>query len=142
VYQVAPSYSDDEDDTISKATGTLVQNINFDLISCEEYYNNSGKNKADAWLGQEPYLRLYHVIMEDEVKSAYVKVFHVQDHQELVARNSLERPKNFVELASDLYNNQDFNPYTTTYPELHDDFWQTIFLPQVDALQQRQGRLK
>jgi hypothetical protein len=46
VYQVASSYSDDEDDTIIMSTGTLVQNINFELITCEEYYNNSGKNKA------------------------------------------------------------------------------------------------
>jgi hypothetical protein len=45
-HPVASSYSDDEDDTISKSTGTLVQTINFELITCEEYYNNSGKNKA------------------------------------------------------------------------------------------------
>jgi hypothetical protein len=87
----------------------------------------------DAWVGQYPYLRLYHVIMEDEIKIAYSKLFNAKDRAELDARNSAERPKNFYELAADKYNDQDYHPVTTTYPNLHDDFRWGIELHASDA---------
>jgi hypothetical protein len=42
----------------------------------------------EAWLRQEPYLRLYHVIMEDDVKDAYSKAFNVMTRAELDTRHS------------------------------------------------------
>jgi hypothetical protein len=87
----------------------------------------------EAWLGQEPYLRLYHVIMEDDVKEAYSKAFNVMTRAELDARNSSERPRGFYKLASERYNNYSYNPWTTTYPDLHDDFRRSIRLGREDA---------
>jgi hypothetical protein len=60
-------------------------------------------NASDDWIGDEPYIRLYHVMMEESVKSSY----------------STRNEEDYYKVASDLYNNQSYNPYSTAYPELH-----------------------
>jgi hypothetical protein len=54
----------------------------------------------EAWLGQEPYLCLYHVIMEVDVKEAYSKAFNVMSGAELDARSSSGSPRGFYELGA------------------------------------------
>jgi hypothetical protein len=87
----------------------------------------------DAWVGQYPYLRLYHVIMEDEIMTAYGKLFNAKDRAELDAQNSNERPKIFYELAAEKFNDPEYNPHTTIYPNLHDDCRWSIELKASEA---------
>jgi hypothetical protein len=106
----------------------LLVSANIETITEEELHRGS-----DSWIGQEPYLRLYHVMIEDHIKEAYLKVYDVLDRTQLDARNSSERPMNFYQLASDLYNDPQYNPYTTAYPNLHSDFSNQIRLLSTDA---------
>jgi hypothetical protein len=89
----------------------------FDIVfkaGIKERDDDAKKN--DAWNGQEPFLRLYHVMMEDKVFMAYADIHRAKDHAELDGRNSSERPPDFFELAAEVSNGPGFNPVTNKYP--------------------------
>jgi hypothetical protein len=87
----------------------------------------------EAWLGLEPFLRLYHVMLDDKIREAYGKINAVLNRTELDARNNENSPPSFYDLAADLFNNPSFNPTTSMYPELHEDFKYPIMLLHSDA---------
>jgi hypothetical protein len=88
----------------------LVRNGNLQRNNEEELHH------ADAWLGINPFLRLYHVFMDDDVRLAFETKDNKKTCAEIDARNSKECPPTFFELASILYNDKDFNPVTYAYP--------------------------
>lgn len=88
---------------------------------------------VEAWLGAEPFLRLYHVMMDDKVREAYTNLNNVLNRAELDARNSEARPPDFYDLACNLFNDNQFNPETHVYPDLHEDFKSPIKLLFKDA---------
>jgi hypothetical protein len=69
------------------------------------------RGTSDSWIRQEPHLRLYLVIMEDEITAAYLKVFDVFNRAKLDARNNSKRPKKFLGVGIN------YNPSTTAYPD-------------------------
>jgi hypothetical protein len=69
--------------------------------------------KERAWVGQKPFLHLYHAMMDDNVLKAYADIHRAKDRAELDGRNSSERPLDFFKLAAKLYNRPEFNPVTT-----------------------------
>jgi hypothetical protein len=89
--------------------------------------------QAESWIGPNPYLRLYQVLIEDDIRVEYTKTHEVLNRAELDGRNSAQRPPNFYEKASKLYNSPGFNPTTSIYPDLHSDFKDEIYLPYIDA---------
>lgn len=90
-------------------------------------------NTADAWVGKEPWLRMYHAILEDEVLTSYKRVHEWADRESTDARNSFHRPKTFEELCANKYNDPSFEPVSNVYLDLHDDFMSPIVLRQEDA---------
>lgn len=88
---------------------------------------------VEAWIGAEPFLCLYHVMMDYEICIAYAYLNQVLNQTELDARNSVIRPPYFYDLAANLYNNPTFNPETHIYSELHADFNQPIKILFKDA---------
>ena len=77
---------------------------------------------ADSWVGMEPYLRLFHAMVENEVYASYMKIHEWQDRASTDARSSDIRPKTFYELCAEKFNDEEFWPITKAYPSLHDDF--------------------
>lgn len=67
---------------------------------------------------------LDHVMMDDEIHIAYTNLNQVLNRTKLDAWNSVIRPPDFYDLASNLYN----NPETNMYSKLQEDFKQPIKL--------------
>jgi hypothetical protein len=98
----------------------------------DEELNLSQQNRtreSASWTTCDPYLRLYHSLIDDEVVDAFISCHAVMDRPELDARNSLERPPTFEETIAKKFNNPDFEPITRAIPDLHDDFRHPITLP-------------
>ena len=78
------------------------------------------------WTGSKPYLRLYHVLIDETLRDAYFHRNDVMNRAQLDARKSTDRPPTFYEEAAALYNNKNFNPITSSFPDLHSDFAEPI----------------
>jgi hypothetical protein len=111
---------------LKKEIGEFTKLLEID--NNERCIEDEANKVSEAWFGPEPYLRLYHVMLDDNVREAFTKVHNVMSRSELDARNSSEKPKDFYELAADLYNDPDFNPVTSVYKDLHTDFSVSIEL--------------
>ncbi len=72
-----------------------------------------------TWLAD---LRVVHVLIDDEVRAAFLKRHEPMDRQQLDGRNSPHRPKTWFELAAALYNSLTFSPISMILPNSHDDF--------------------
>jgi hypothetical protein len=107
----------------------VVQLANTEQIEETEFF----KEGNDTWLGPNPYLRLYHVLLDDNIRLAYCKKDDVLSRMEVDSRNNIARPKDFYELAADLFNDPSFNPTTKIYSDLHDDFNRSIELLYINA---------
>ena len=101
------------------------------LLEANKKSETQKLNKArDQWSGIVPFLRLIHCIFEvDNTKEALQKSFTVMTRQELDGRHSEENMRACPwQLASDSWNDSDFNPVSSIYSHLHNDFHQTIDL--------------
>ena len=56
------------------------------------------------------------------------KTNELGDRQAIDARNSPDRPEDFATLCAKLFNDENFNPSTNAYPNLHPNFVSTIYL--------------
>lgn len=88
--------------------------------------NNKAKaikaKKTSNWVDNDPFLRLYHCLIDDKVKAAFLTRDHVLNREELDARNSDRRPKSYEQLATELFNDPTFDPTALQLPNLHSDF--------------------
>jgi hypothetical protein len=91
------------------------------------------KQNEESWYGQKPFLRLYHVLMEDDIREAYIHRHDTPARDAFDARNCDDHPATFYELAAERFNSPEFNPTTNVYPNLHSDFAASIELPFGDA---------
>ena len=93
-------------------------------------------NSRDQWSGIVPFLRLIHCIFEvDNTKEALQKSFTVMSRQELDGRNSEDNMRICPwKLASDSWNDSDYNPVSSIYINLHNDFHQTIDLSHSEVI--------
>lgn len=97
---------------------------------CQELHEEDGS----TWSGQGPWLHLYHAVVDDRVITHYRTSNNWKSRQHTDARNSDSRPATFEEICADLYNDESFNPKTTSYPEVHDEFLHSFELPSNEAL--------
>ena len=63
----------------------------------------------------------------------YRKTNELGDREATDARNSPDRPADFATLCANLYNDPEFNPSTTIYPDLHPNFTKPINLNEKDC---------
>jgi hypothetical protein len=81
-------------------------------------------------------------MMDDNVRVAYANMYKTKDRAELDGRNSSGRPPDCFELASKLYNDDQYNPQTLVFPCLHQDFEQSLTLYAIDAPMVNPQKLK
>ena len=74
-----------------------------------------------------PYLRMYHVLIDDELRTELTKAFTVKTRQELDGRNS-GLYKSYYELAAEKFNDSNWVPSSLSLPELHDDYTESKML--------------
>lgn len=86
--------------------------------------------EREQWAGIIPFLRLIHCITDkDANKEAFHLYFTVLTHQELDGRNNPDTARTDVwTLLSDLWNDDKYNPSSTVYSDLHDDFKESLDL--------------
>ena len=73
-------------------------------------------------------LRFIEAMVSDPVLDTYRLSQNALTRKELDARNSCERDLTFFEKVSNQFNDNEFKPFTTSYPSLHPDFVDQILL--------------
>ncbi len=86
------------------------------------------EGNSPSWIGNVPYLRLYHCLIDDNIREAYVNRDNVMSRLELDGRNSDSRLLTFYEKVSIKYNDPNFNPVSEELNDLHDDYTSPIDL--------------
>jgi hypothetical protein len=74
-----------------------------------------------SWRGKAPYLHLVHVLLEDDVRNAYLCRADAQTRLQLDSRNSEIREPIAWEMIADRWNDATFNPFTRV-SDCHSDF--------------------
>jgi len=99
--------------------------------AAEAAEEKANSTRANAWRGNEPYLRLHECACHDKAREASLHKDSVMTRPEfkLDARNNSSRPLTFEEVVSELFNNEAFLPTTEALPNLADAFLQPIDLP-------------
>ena len=95
--------------------------------------NDSHKREDDwilhqSWSCDIPYLRLYHMLVEDHIRSAFGKAYHSKTREELDGRNSMLF-QDFYELAAKQFNDSEWTPDSLVLPDLHKDYARSKPLP-------------
>ena len=95
--------------------------------------NDSHKREDDrilhrSWSCDIPYLQLYHMLVEDHIRSAFGKAYHAKTHEELDGRNSTLF-QDFYELAVKQFNDGEWLPDSLVLPDLHEDYARSKPLP-------------
>jgi hypothetical protein len=85
-------------------------------------FTNKEPSRNKPWLDNEPYLRLYHCLLDDNVRKAFLKKDDALNRQQLDANKSTKRPPNWEELARDPFNDPKFEPISLDLIDLHQDF--------------------
>ena len=76
---------------------------------------------AGQWRGNIPMLRLFHYIIEDDIKPLFLCHNDACTRRELDQWNSSERPETVYKVIAKRWNDVDFNP-TMLVIDCHDDF--------------------
>jgi hypothetical protein len=78
--------------------------------------------KTLHWIDNDPFLCLYHCLINDTIKAAFLDCDNVLNCEELDARNLDKRPKTFEQEAAELFNDATFAPISLHLPSVHLDF--------------------
>ena len=81
-----------------------------------------------SWTSDIPFLRLYHTLVEDGIRSAFGKAYNAKTCEELDGRNTALF-QDFYELAATQFNNGNWIPNSLVVPDLHEDFRSSKPLP-------------
>ena len=73
-------------------------------------------------------LRFVECICSDEVREMYMASGNSMNRDEMEVRNHIDADPNFQVRMCNLFNNEDFKPFSTAYPNLHSDFVQQMLL--------------
>ena len=74
------------------------------------------------WITTAPFLCLYHCLLDDDVKKAFLKKDDALSCQQLNGNKSTKRPPTYEELVTELFNDPKFLPISLELPELHEEF--------------------
>jgi hypothetical protein len=99
-----------------------------DTVVSARTNNEDGTGRTAAWNANEPYLRLYHCIFDEETRPALMRLNEVMTRPELDARNSDLRPETFFEAVARLFNDDTKIYITDRVPDLHHNFAECIVL--------------
>ena len=91
------------------------------LNAQQEQQEEEARQAAGQWRGRIPYMRLFLCLIQDDIKSAFLRRADTRTRHELDARNSVVRPPTAFELISDRWNDEGFNP-VAPISECHEDF--------------------
>ena len=99
----------------------------------QEMINESQQHSADkvihrTWSNDIPYLRLYHTLVDNNIRWAFGEAYSIRTREELDARNS-GLYKSIYEKAVEKFNNKDWIPLSTVFSDLHEDFEKSKPLP-------------
>ena len=99
----------------------------------QEIVNESQQCEDDrilhhTWSMDIPYLRLYHTLIEDNIRLSLGEVFATKTREQLDGRNS-NLFKSFYEKAADCFNDASWIPSSLILPDLHEDFNRSWPLP-------------
>ena len=100
------------------------------LKSFIEEANAASTTSSNYWVGSVPFLRLIHCLVDFEnIKEAFLKSFESMSRQELDGRfnDNIRRESPWL-LIADKWNDSDYNPTSTPYVTLHQDFQTAIDL--------------
>ena len=92
----------------------------------QEMVNESQQCEDDrilhcTWSMDIPYLRLYHTLIEDNIRLSLGEAFAMETREQLDGRNS-NLFKSFYEKATDRFNDASWIPNSLILPDLHEDF--------------------
>jgi hypothetical protein len=72
------------------------------------------------WTGKIPYLRLIHCVVDESIKPFYIARYDTQPgRSDVENRNSSVRELNVWEKIANLWNDENFEPDTLVFPDLH-----------------------
>ena len=99
----------------------------------QEMVNESQQHEDDQilhhmWSTDILYLRLYHTLIKDNIRSSLGEAFATKTREQLDGQNS-NLFKSFYEKAADHFNNASWIPSSLIIPDLHEDFNQPRPLP-------------
>ena len=99
----------------------------------QEMINDSQQHSADkvihrTWSNDIPYLRLYHTLVDDNIRRAFGEDYSVKMREELDGRNS-GLYKSFYEKTAEKFNDKDWIPHSIVFTDLHEDFEKSKPLP-------------
>ena len=105
-------------------------NLFMTVVSANLVNSVESSPKSKQWKGSIPFLRLIHCLVDnDDVKEAFQKSFTILTRKELDGRNNPDTQKACPwELISKYFNSESFNPKSTKYPELHEEFKEELDL--------------
>ena len=101
------------------------------ILRAKRQREEDARNRlAEAnWIGNNPYLRLYHCICHERARQALIDSRRVMDRAQLDAGAAHEdSPATFEETVAALYNDASLVFHTERLPDLHDDFREVIVL--------------
>ena len=104
-----------------------------ELKGIQEMGNESQQHEDDwilhrTWLMDIPYLRLYHTLIEDNIRLSLGEVFAMKTREQLDGQNS-NLFKSFYEKAADCFNDTSWILNSLVIPDLHEDFNRSWPLP-------------
>jgi hypothetical protein len=85
------------------------------MVLSEKQQSDTSKN----WCNQLPFLRLYHVFMDEEIRHKLVILNVVKSQEAIDARNLVKGVSNFFEDAVAKFNDVNFVPESMALPDLH-----------------------
>ena len=88
-----------------------------------------GGNVAAARITTDDRLRLIEALLSDKAKPHMVTSQEILSHQQLDARNSVARDKDYFEIVADVFNDLDYTPTLVPAPSLHPEFELSRELP-------------
>ena len=99
----------------------------------QEMVNESQQREDDrilhrTWSTDIPYLRLYHTLIEDNIRLSLGEAFATKTREQLDGQNS-NLFKSFYEKAAERFNDTSWIPNSLVLPDLHEDFNRSRPLP-------------
>jgi hypothetical protein len=109
---------------MKRAVGEFSSKVIREQEEAQELQQQQQQQQQDAtgsWCGKAPYLHLVHVLLEYDVRNAYLCRADAQTRLQLDLRNSEIREPTAWEMIADRLNDATFNPFTRV-SDCHSDF--------------------
>jgi hypothetical protein len=116
------------DDDVEFVTSVLKQSLTEKVDQMKNDPNEKLVNKGSPWQGNIPYLRLFYVLIENDIIPLYRKRYAKNDQPRIDAGKDKLNLNEFLDAAAKRWNDPTFNPITNCRPSLHKDFRSVISL--------------